>query len=60
MKPVNPNPSPLAALILLTLKHSASPDDYGALVLIARMMALALSQPGEAARVLNEVADNLR
>ena len=56
----DPQPSPLAALILLDLRHSARRDDYDLLVLIARMMALALSRPKEAVRTLSEVANNLR
>ena len=55
-----PQPSPLAALILLELRHSARRDDYDLLVLITRMMALALSRPREARKTLNEVANNLR
>lgn len=55
-----PQPSPLAAQILLELRHSARRDDYDLLVLIARMMALALSRPKEAVRTLKEVANNLR
>ena len=55
-----PQPSPLAALILLDLRHSARREDYDLLVLIARMMALVLSRPEEARKTLNEVANNLR
>ena len=55
-----PQPSPLAALILLDLRHSARRDDYDLLALIARMMALVLSRPEEARKTLNEVANNLR
>ena len=60
MKHDDPQPAPLAAQILLELRHSARRDDYDLLVLIARMMALALSRPREARKTLNEVANNLR
>ena len=60
MKHDDPQPSPLAALILLDLRHSARREDYDLLALIARMMQLALSRPDEAVRTLSEVANNLR
>ena len=56
----DPQPSPLAALILLDLRHSARREDYDLLALIARMIQLALSRPDEAVQTLNEVANNLR
>ena len=59
MSPDKPKLSPLAAQIVADIRHSADPKDCISLALVARVLALALSQPAEAARVLNEVADNL-
>ena len=60
MKPEKPKLSPLAAQVIADIRHSADPKDCISLSLVARLLALALTSPAEAARVLNEVADNLR
>ena len=52
--------TPLAAEIVADVRHSSDPQGRVSLALIARILALALTPPAEAARVLNEVADNLR
>ena len=52
--------TPLAAEILADIRRQGDPEFATEVALVARLLALALTQPAEAARVLNEVADNLR
>ncbi len=52
--------TPLAAEILADIRRQGDPEFATGVALVARLLALALTQPAEAARVLNEVADNLR
>ena len=55
-----PKLSPLAAEIVADIRRQGDPEFATGVALVARLLALALTQPAEAARVLNEIADNSR
>lgn len=60
MNPDKEKLSPLAAEVVADIRREGDPIFAAGVAIVARVLALALTQPAEAARVLNEIADNVR